>query len=94
LLRAARDFVESEPRFSAQIALQAVSDLLAGKGYEPTTLDLSRGCDYFLAASARCGDAQSAVDTLRRVLREAEAGVSDSVMCEAMRRHLGGHRLA
>ena len=68
LLRAARDFVESEPRFSAQIARQAISDLLAGKGHEPTTLDLSQACDHFFAASARCGDEESAEDTLRRVL--------------------------
>ena len=94
LLRAACDFVESEPRFSAQIALQAVSDLLAGKGYEPTTLDLSRGCDYFFAASARCGDAPSAEDTLRRLLHEVEAGGSDPTMCEAMHRRLGGPRPA
>jgi hypothetical protein len=90
LLRAARDFVKSEPRFSAQIALQAISDLLAGKGYEPTTLDLSQACDHFFAASARCGDEESAEDTLRRVLHEAVAGASDPIMCEAMHRRLGG----
>ena len=89
LLRAARDFVESEPRFSAQIALQAVSDLLAGKGYGPTTLDLSQACDHFFAASARCGNEQSAENTLRRVLHEVEAGGSHPVMCEAMHRRLG-----
>ena len=89
LLRAARDFVESEPRFSAQIALQAVSDLLAGTGYEPTTLDLSQACDHFFAASARCGNEQSAENTRRRVLHEVEAGGSDPVMCEAMHRRLG-----
>jgi hypothetical protein len=90
LLRAARDFVKSEPRFSAQIALQAISDLLAGKGYEPTTLDLSQACDHFFAASARCGDEESTEDTLRRVLHDAVAGASDPIMCEAMHRRLGG----
>ena len=90
LLRATRSFVKSEPRFSAQIALQAISDLLAGKGYDPTTLDLSQAGDHFFAASARCGDEESAEDTLRCVLHEAVAGVSDPIMCEAMHRRLGG----
>lgn len=91
LLRAARDFAESEPGFAAQIALQAVSDLLAGKGYEPTTLDLMSACDRFLSASKMCGDAESAEDVLRHVLREAEEmGASDSGMCETLRRRLGG----
>jgi len=94
LLRAARDFVESEPRFSAQIALQAISDLLAGKGYEPTTLDLSQAYDHFFTASVRCGDEECAEDTLRRVLHEAETGASDASMCEAMRRRLDGSRPA
>ncbi len=88
LLRAARDFAKSEPRFSAQIALQAVSDLLAGKGYEPTTLDLLGACDYYLSATAQFNDAKSAEDVLRRVLHDAESGVSDARMCEALRRRL------
>ena len=94
LIRAARDFVESEPCFSAQIALQAISDLLAGKGYEPTTLDLSQACNHFFTAPARCGDQECAEDTLRRVLHAAETGASDASMCEAMRRGLGGPRPA
>ena len=94
LLRAARDFAESNPRFSAQIALQAISDLLAGKGYEPTTLGLSQACDHFFTASALCGDEKTAQEILRRVLHEAEAGPSDSVMCEAMRHRLGEPRSA
>ena len=94
LVRAARDFVESEPRFSAQIALQAIFDLLAGKGYEPTTLDLSRACDHFFATSARSGDAESAESTLHRVLHEVEAGTSDASMCEAVRRRLAEPRPA
>jgi hypothetical protein len=90
LLRAARDFVDVEPRFSAQIALQAVSGLMAGKGYEPTMLDLTRACDQFISASALFSDASSAEDVLRRVLHDAETGVSDASMCEALRRRLGG----
>ena len=89
LLRAARDFVESEPRFAAQIALQAITDLLAGKGYEPTTLDLLQACDHFIAASAWCSDAETAEDTLRRVLHKAEVEGSDPTMREAMNRRLG-----
>ena len=94
LIRAARDFVESEPCFSAQIALLAISDLLAGKGYEPTTPDLSQACDHFFTASVRCGDQECAEDALRRVLHAAETGASDASMCEAMRRRLGGPRPA
>ena len=93
LLRAARDFAKSEPRFSAQIALQTVSDLLAGKGYEPTTLDLSSACDHFLSATAQFNDAKSAEDVLRRVLHDAESGVSDARMCEALRHRLGSSDL-
>ena len=90
LLRAARDFIESEPRFSTDIALQAISDLLAGKGYEPTTQDLSSACDYFLSASALFSDAESAKDVLRRVLHDAGAGGSEASMCAAMHRRLAG----
>ncbi len=91
LLRAARDFTDSEPRFSAQVALQAVSELLAGKGYEPTTLDLIRACDHFLSASALCGNGESAMGVLSRLLQEAEADrTADASMCAAMRHRLGG----
>ncbi|MDA0990039.1 MAG: hypothetical protein O3A51_04745 [Verrucomicrobia bacterium] len=86
LLRAARDFVDKEPQFSAQIALQAISDLLAGKGYEPTAQDLMLACDHFLSA---CGDTERGEDVLRRVLLDAETGVSDGNMCAALRRRLG-----
>jgi hypothetical protein len=88
LLRAARDFVESEPRFSAQVSLQAISDLLAGKGYEPTPLDLSHACHLFHAAAEAFSESERADELLRRVLRDAEAGVSDVRMCAAMHIHL------
>jgi hypothetical protein len=88
LLRAARDFVESEPRFAAQVSLQAISDLLAGKGYEPTPLDLSQACHLFHAAAEAFSVSERADDVLRRVLRDAEAGVSDVRMCAAMHIHL------
>ena len=88
LLLAARDFADSKPQFSAQVALQAISDLLAGKGYEPTTLDLTRACDHFLSASALCGNRESAEGTLWHLLHEAD-GTSDASMCAAMRLRLG-----
>jgi hypothetical protein len=40
LLRAARDYVVKDAFFAAQVALCALRNLLAGGGYEPTTMDV------------------------------------------------------
>lgn len=40
LIRAARDFTIREPAFATQVGLHAIGHLLAGRGYEPSPLDI------------------------------------------------------
>lgn len=54
LIRAARDFAGKDANFAAEIALCAVKNLLAGGGYEPTTLDMMNAYRHLRDAAARC----------------------------------------
>lgn len=53
LIRAARDFEVRNPVFAAEIALQAITHLLAGRGYDPNPADLDGAVDHLIAACAR-----------------------------------------
>ena len=55
LIRAARDFVFKEPAFAAQAGLHAIAHLLAGRGYDPSPLDIDEAVTHVMAASARAG---------------------------------------
>ncbi|NQV85302.1 MAG: hypothetical protein HQ494_15930 [Rhodospirillales bacterium] len=88
LIRAARDFMDKEPGFSAQIALQAIQDLLAGKGYEPTPSDSVAAFDLAVAAASRLERQKWVEKEVQRILDQAEARSSAPLMCKVVRRSL------
>ncbi len=68
LSRASRDFLESEPGFALRVGRLAVERILAGHGYDITTLDLAAAVDYFLAAATHLGVAADAQRELNQML--------------------------
>ena len=54
LLRAARDFVDTNSEFATHVALCVIKNLLAGGGYEPSNLDILHAYRYLIAAAAKC----------------------------------------
>jgi hypothetical protein len=67
LIRASRDFAIKEPAFAAQVGLHAIAHLLAGRGYEPSPLDIDEAVSHVLAASARIGQGDAALRQLQRL---------------------------
>ncbi|MEO5375533.1 MAG: hypothetical protein H7840_14900 [Alphaproteobacteria bacterium] len=55
LIRAARDFTESEPSFAASVSLVALQGLLRGRGYDAREADVLAACDHLLTAAQRLG---------------------------------------
>ena len=55
LIRAARDFLELDLQFAALVALHALDHLLAGSGYEPTTMDAVSAYEHLMAAANKLG---------------------------------------
>lgn len=70
LVRAARDHLDKEPRFAAQVAVCAVRSLLSGGGYDPDPADLHAAVDHLTAAAKRLG----AEDWAREQMRTLAAG--------------------
>ena len=68
LVRAARDFAETGPEFSAKVALIAIKTLLEGKGYEPSTLDIRDAYDYLLIAAGKLGVVEQVRTDVMRML--------------------------
>ena len=64
LVRAARDFCIKEPKFAATVALLALSSLLAGGGYDPSTSEVDDAVTYLLAASREIGAVEWALAEL------------------------------
>lgn len=67
LIRAARDFVIKEPTFAAQVGLHAIGHLLAGRGYDPSPLDIDEAVTHVMAASARIGQGERVLHELHRL---------------------------
>ena len=67
LIRAARDFVIKEPAFAAQVGLHAIGHLLAGRGYDPSPLDIDEAVTHVMAASARIGQGERVLHELHRL---------------------------
>jgi hypothetical protein len=88
LIRAARDFAEKEPIFSANVALCAIRHLLYGRGYEPTTLDILHAYDHLMTAAASMGQtdqARAAVEML--IARDASPGAEAMLEALSARHH-------
>jgi hypothetical protein len=67
LIRAARDFVEKEPAFAAQVALHAITHLLADRGFETSPLDIDEAVSHLMAASRRIDRSAWALEELHRL---------------------------
>ncbi|MAE43980.1 MAG: hypothetical protein CMF63_03140 [Magnetovibrio sp.] len=88
LVRAARDFVDKDPGFSSPVALQAIRDLLDGKGYEPVPGDAVVAFELAFAAAVRLEKQDWAEENVRRILDKAERLGNAPLMCMAVRRCL------
>ena len=73
LIRAARDFAIKEPGFAAQVGLHAIAHLLAGRGYEPSPFDIDTAVGHVMAASARIGQEDRALQELERLAANVPA---------------------
>jgi hypothetical protein len=59
--------VIKEPTFAAQVGLHAIAHLLAGRGYEPSPLDIDEAVAHVMAASARIGQGDQVLRELQRL---------------------------
>jgi hypothetical protein len=66
---AARDFCGKEPKFTATVALLALSSLLDGGGYDPSVSEVDDAVRHLLAASRQFGSVEWALQELCK-LRE------------------------
>jgi hypothetical protein len=83
LVRAARDFVESDPEFATQVALLAIWALLQGRGYEPTTLDIRNAHDHLMTAAGKIGATEKVNADVKRMLLN-DLLCQDSLMRNAL----------
>ena len=75
LVRAARDFCGKEPKFAATVALLALSNLLAGGGYDPSVLEVDDAVKHLLSASHQIGEVEWALRELGKLAeRQCAAG--------------------
>ncbi|MEE4277124.1 MAG: hypothetical protein V2I82_01505, partial [Halieaceae bacterium] len=84
LIRAARDFAEKEPRFAANVALRAISQLLAGRGYDTVPDDAADAVQYLREAARRIDGEAWAVEAVERMM--AESGPFGEPFLPALRR--------
>ena len=75
LIRAARDFAIKEPAFAAQVGLHAIGHLLAGRGYEPSPLDIDEAVTHVMAAAERIGQGDRVLRELQRLSANAATNV-------------------
>ena len=75
LIRTARDFAIKEPAFAAQVGLHAIAHLLAGRGYEPSPLDIDEAVTHVKTASARIGQGDAVLRELQRLAANAGTDV-------------------
>lgn len=69
LVRAARDFSESEPRFAASVAMLAIQHLLGGGGYDPPLSDAQDAVRYLFAPAQRADLFGWAYQELKRLVQ-------------------------
>ncbi len=82
LIRAARDFAAREPRFAAQVALQAVDRILADGGFQSDAADATAAVTHLLAAARRIGAESWANEAVARLI---DARATPSAMAPAVR---------
>ena len=84
LIRAARDFAISEPAFASQVALCAIRSLLAGGGYEPTTLDILSAHSHLMNAAAKMGQADWAQNAVEELMSRGASPGRDDMLAALM----------
>ena len=85
LIRAARDLKLKEPGFAMRVALQAIRHLVEGRGYEPSPLDIDDALEHLMVAAARLGEAEWALQELRRISASA---LSAGLMADRLARKI------
>lgn len=68
LTRAARDMVETEPRFAVECGMAALRWLVEGYGYEITGLDVRAAYEYTMKAAENAGCKSEAFDRIRHLV--------------------------
>ena len=71
LIRAARDFSAKDSSFAATVALLAISNLLAGGGYDPTITGMDDAVGYLMAAAVRAGATEWASRELGKLVERS-----------------------
>lgn len=84
LVRAVRDFGETDPEFAMRVAASAIKGLLHGSGYDPETGDVVRAYHYGMAAAAKIEKQADFEQTLRALDREG-AVADRRMMLDALR---------
>lgn len=72
LMRAARDFEQTEPTFAAQVALYAIMQLLADRGYDASPLDIDEAVGYLIASSDRIEQRPWAIAQLSKLAGDTQ----------------------
>ena len=78
LIRAARGFAIKEPAFAAQVGVYAIGHLLAGRGYEPSPIDIDEAVKHVMAAADRIEQRVRVLRELQRLAANAAADVNMS----------------
>jgi hypothetical protein len=74
LIRAARDAVETEPKFAVEAGLAAIKWLVEGYGYEITGLDVLQAYQHTISAAERAGCGSEIRDRIRRLVAQEASG--------------------
>lgn len=82
LIRAARDFAGKDPAFAAQVALHAISHLLAGRGFDANPLDIDDALGHLMTACRKIDRTAWATAELHQM---ANRHVGDDLMSKRLR---------
>ena len=86
LNRAARDYLEKEPRFTLGVAIASLRWLTEGWGYEITGLDVYAAYDYAMKAAEMMGVEEPVRKDIREIVNlNASTG---TFVKDVLRRHL------
>jgi hypothetical protein len=87
LNRAARDYLDKEPKFALGVAMASLQWLSQGWGYEITGIDVHSACDYAMKAAGKLGlEGQVRGDIIKIVENDKSPGL---IVREVLGRHLG-----
>ncbi len=86
LNRAARDYMDKEPKFALGVAMASLQWLSQGWGYEITGIDVHSACDYAMKAAGKLGlEGQVRGDIIKIVENDKSPGM---IVREVLGRHL------